>query len=295
MPEDDDGKRLDAALGTLYPSLGLRARRRLWEWHRVFLDGRAVGPGAYVRAGQRIELVDDVGEAPEPEASLWGEIRIAALTADYAALFKPGGLPSARVGGGRNYSVEEYLRKNWGRFAGGDAPLLCNRLDTGTSGLLLLAFGQDKLERFRMLEAAGAVKKNYYALVRGTAPDELYLDNALDISGHKKTLARSAPDPDATRHSAARRLAVFEHDGAEASLLDVLIRRGARHQIRAHLACAGFPILGDLLYGGESNGTAGNIMYLHHYRIAFEGFCAEVPPSWALAAAFTASLQGDSQ
>lgn len=295
VPEDDDGKRLDAALGSLYPSLGLRARRRLWQWRRVLLDGRAAGPGACVRAGQRIELVDEVDEAPEPDASLWGEIHIAVLTAGYAAIFKPGGLPSARVCGSRNYSVEEYLRENWGRFAGGDAPLLCNRLDTGTSGLLLLAFGQEKLERFRMLESVGAVRKSYCALVRGAAPAELYLDNALNTSGRKKTLALNAPDPDAARHSAARRLAVFEHGGAEASLLDVLIRRGSRHQIRAHLACAGFPILGDLLYGGESNGAACNIMYLHHYRIAFEGFYAEIPPSWPLAAAFTASLKGGSQ
>lgn len=297
VDENAHGQRLDAALASLYPQLGLRARRRLWEWCRVLLDGREAGPGAYVRAGQKIEVVPTgAGQGTGPagaESPLWGEVRIVAATESYAAAYKPGGLPSARVSGGRNYSVEEYLRENWAKFGAGEAPLLCNRLDTPTSGLLLLSFGPKNLERFKTLEAAGAVKKYYYALVRGAAPDELYLDRALDTAGREKTLVRPEADRDATRHSAARRLSLLERAGEECSLLEVLIKRGARHQIRAHLASAGFPIVGDSMYGtgaGESAassaGSAENgIMHLHHCRIAFEGFSAEAPPPWP---AFTA-------
>lgn len=274
VPQSEHGKRLDAAMGALFPDMGLRARRRLWEWCRVLLDGREVSPGEYVRAGQRLELVP---EATEPESDLWGELRLVASSDKYCAVFKPAGLPSARISGGRNKSAEEYLRENWATFGQGRPPLLCNRLDTETSGLLLLAFGQDNLESFKTMEAAGEVKKHYLALVSGQAPAELYLDRRLNMAGRAKTLVLDEPDPDKSRHTLVRRLEFMQHKDCEASVLDVCIRRGARHQIRAHLASAGLPIIGDALYGG----AADTLMYLHHRRIEFEAFAAEEAAPWA--------------
>ena len=65
------------------------------------------------------------------------------------------------------------------------------------------------------------------------------------------------------------------------SLLELTILRGARHQIRAHLADAGFPIVGDAQYGLESTSRAGR-MYLHHFSIALPGFRAEAAPDWRI-------------
>lgn len=274
ISQDDEGKRLDAALAAFYPDMGLRARRRLWEWCRVLLDGRAAGPGAYARAGQTLEIIPLESASPGDDF-LWKGVRVINSTDSFCAIFKPAGLPSAAVKGGRNHSVEEFVRDNWSRFGAGEPPLLCNRLDTPTSGLLLWAFGRDNVERFRVLETEGRVEKRYYALVRGAAPEELYMDSALDMAGREKTRVLDTPDADRARHSAAVRLALLERKGEEASLMDVTIRRGARHQIRAHLAAAGFPIIGDALYG-----FGGDMLFLHNYRVSFAGFSAEEAPAW---------------
>ena len=60
------------------------------------------------------------------------------------------------------------------------------------------------------------------------------------------------------------------------TLLQITIQRGARHQIRAHLAAAGHPIVGDHLYGRHP----GRVMYLHHAAISLPGFEAQCPPPW---------------
>lgn len=293
VPENDHGKRLDAALATLYPEFGLRARRRLWGWCRVLLDGRAAGPGVYVRAGQRIEVIQPGVEKAVSESDRWAEIHLVTASSDYAAVFKPAGIPSARVDGSDRRSAEEYLTENWAYYGEGVPPLLCNRLDTATSGLLLLAFGQENLERFRALEAEGAVKKYYYALVRGVPPATSYLDSALNMADREKTLVLHEPDPDPVRHTAVRRLAMFKRGRGNISLLEVLIRRGARHQIRAHLAEAGFPIMGDVLYGDPADAAAEDNMYLHHYRISFADFCAEAQPDWSEAAPLTPTAESE--
>ena len=56
------------------------------------------------------------------------------------------------------------------------------------------------------------------------------------------------------------------------------IAKGARHQIRAHLAAYGYPILGDTIYEKTENDEGR--LYLHHARIIFPGFTAVCPPQW---------------
>lgn len=277
--QDEAGKRLDAALERHCPGLGLRARRRLWEWCRITLDGREAAPGAIVRAGQKLEVLPLRTAGPGTDLP-WGEIRPLEATPAFCAIYKPGGIASARLDGGGRYSAEEYVLDNWPALglpaAPPAAPMLCNRLDAATSGLLLWAFGMKNYESFRAMEARGEALKHYLALVRGQTPDELYLDAALGTDGGGKTRVFARAEPDAVRHTRARRLAVIECAGHAASLLEVQIRRGARHQIRAHLGAAGFPIIGDKLYGGE----AAPVMYLHHRRIEFPAFAAEAPAPW---------------
>jgi 23S rRNA pseudouridine1911/1915/1917 synthase len=275
------GQRLDRALEVLLPESGLRARRRMIESGRVLLDGAACGPACKVRQGQRLELLEigpGRGDAPEER-----RIVLVERQGDFAVVRKPAGLHSATLAGGGGASAEEQLP---GIFPG-EAPLLLNRLDQGTSGLLLVGLAPDAEARFRALEAEGRVEKEYLAVALGTVEGAVLM-NRLDTADRKRTRVLRETDPDPARWTRVEPLGGFERSPkageaiAEAglTLLRVVIRRGARHQIRAHLAGTGHPLLGDALYGGP----AAERLHLHHRRIRIEDgqgvFEAVSEPEW---------------
>jgi 23S rRNA pseudouridine1911/1915/1917 synthase len=240
--------------------------------------------------------------------------RIITAGEDFAAFGKIEGVASAALAGGGKDSVEAMLDRHWPEiwklYAGEqnipdqplpDRPLLCNRLDAETSGLLTAAFSADKADVFRLYEREGKVRKKYLALVHGFAPEYLLMPKTLDTYKRRSTLVLQREDMDYTRHTRAVLLKnIHAVDGDEPagrewraalrylmglsgsfSLLEVTILRGARHQIRAHLADAGFPIVGDSLYGPASSARAGR-MFLHHFSVDLPGFQATWMPDWDL-------------
>lgn len=391
------GKRLDAALAALFPDYALRARRRLWEWCDILVDGVPRQPAFKVRPGQAIlvthkidpgiadmpeakkdetappaeapagpelealidELVEelppqltallqdtdallaaDLDRLPDPDSLELEDLSkaraaydekvleflrnyrpsIVAADNNFVALTKPQGIASAALAGGESGSIEEIIAAHWPEiwesYAPGkpcpERPVLCNRLDGGTSGLLLAAFSSQAGDLFREYERQGKARKKYLALVHGAAPEHLLMNKALDTYRRKTTLVLPHLDRDFTRHSKAILLETFSAptpvgespaepgsdplnvEPVEASgliylagltgalsLLEVTIQRGARHQIRAHLAEAGFPIVGDTAYGLESTSRAGR-MFLHHFEISLPGFRARWMPDWNL-------------
>jgi 23S rRNA pseudouridine1911/1915/1917 synthase len=230
-----------------------------------------------------------------------------ALGSGYAALRKPAGLHTARLAGGAAASFEEFLALHWAdlwRSRQPDAPVpppprLVTRLDRETSGLLLglmdaaLAAEED----FRSLEREGGVEKIYLGLAHGAVRGPLLIRAGLETRKRRRTKVLPLPDSDATRHTRVtplrlldgaflRRKGILGEEAAQAllkrpfTLIRARILRGSRHQIRAHLAGAGFPLLGDPLYGEGSDG-AGRL-YLHHAAISLPGFFALDPPDWEL-------------
>ena len=286
----EGGQRLDAFLTAIFPELGLRGRRRLCSSGRVRVDGKIVRPGERLRPGQNISWSQEPLNTP-PEG-----FRLVWANGGYCAFSKPAGLPSARLAGGLNGSAEACLESLWPRLAADftgysgqplpeNAPLLCNRLDAPTSGLLLGAFSRAALQDYRRLELEGRIEKYYYALVWGEAPESLRLEQALDTDSRRKTRVLEHKEEDRTRHTLAEKPsspATMDFVGHQepVSLLRTLIRRGARHQIRAHLTWAGFPIVGDHLYAPDKNPNPEAPLYLHHFRIRFMGMETETPLPW---------------
>ncbi len=326
FPDDQEDIRLDVAIKGIFSALSLREIRRILSNHHLKLNGRRAMKGSLVKAGDRLELIPHSPEDPlksagafaekhtrplppehvaaaaplnipkraaDNDAPQWGEgpasVHVIKQNDRFAALFKPAGLHSVELKNRGGDSLEELLAETWTEhFAA--APILLNRLDLLTSGIVLAAFSQDAIKQYQNWEAAGLVNKTYYALVHGATANALKLTRALDMDSRIKTRVLPKDDPDPRRHTSAQALLTLSgeacaalvkhlklaHNPESVSLLKVTIQRGARHQIRAHLAAAGHPIVGDHLYGS----LPGKTMYLHHAAISLPDFEAHCPPPW---------------
>lgn len=185
-----------------------------------------------------------------------------------------------------------YLQKT-GAYSGENAdftPALCNRLDTNTSGLVVCGKNLHALQAVNALFATpGAVRKEYLAIAHGAAGK----------IGEKKILRNFfAKDPK------TKKLRIFnDGDGNEIiteftvldvaenhSLLSVSPLTGRFHQIRAHLAHIGHPLVGDKKYGGKPSPPA-PAQLLHCRRLEIPetplypaGIAFEAPPPQNFAA-----------
>lgn len=252
--------RLDQALAQDM-GLGLRRCRDLIDRHLVTVDGRIMRKGDLVCPGQRIVLTPEA--QPDPMVVSCPDVVIVARDKGFAALAKPGGLHTAA---GRGLACLESLLPSLG-LAGWR---LVNRLDQPTSGLVLAAAGSEDEAAYKAWQNQGLVRKWYLALAHGVVGELELRGRILDA---KRTVVRvTEEDDDRTRWTWVWPLAAVGTD----TLVLVRILKGRRHQIRAHLAHAGHPLRGDLVYGrGETGG-----LFLHHWRVDMPAFSATASPAW---------------
>lgn len=271
VPQDWHGKRLDQALELLLPDSGLRERKRAWERGAVLVDGRPRPKGYRVQAGQELSLRE--GGADEAQSPTVPDgVRVVGQKSGFvAAVYKPAGVHSAAIAGRTGLSVEGALGALWP----GQKAVLVNRLDQPTSGLVLVALTPEARDFYRAAEDENRVRKSYLALVEGLVAGSLVLDRALDMDNRRLVrVLDTEGGPLRTTHVEPVR--VFESAGT--TLVRARIAKGARHQIRAHLAHAGHPIVGDAQYG---HGNEGQPLYLHHGLVSLPGFEAKAVPEWA--------------
>lgn len=164
---------------------------------------------------------------------------------------KPAGLPvhAGRAGGP---SVEDYFPE-WRQ--GRQGPWLAHRLDRDTAGCLAVALKKSALVAAQGMFAAGAVEKIYWAVVRGVPAAA---EGVVDLALAKATLGNSwkmVGAQDGMTAVTAWRVLGQEKNCA---WIEFSPKTGRTHQIRAHAASMGHPILGDAVYGGG----AGKLMLL---------------------------------
>jgi 23S rRNA pseudouridine1911/1915/1917 synthase len=284
------GARVDQFVAGAVPGLSVAAARRLVALGAVRVDGRAAKKGARLVAGQTVDL-DDAGSAAEGEdarrvrADPAVPVTILFVDEAFVAVDKPAGVPSQPQAPGETGTAANGLVARFPECAtaspdpreGG----LVHRLDTGTSGVLLAARTTAAWSSLRALLSQAGCEKTYLAEVVGTPADTGESNAPIGRVGRRGARVRvdgggRNPLPAHTTWE------VLERRG-ETTLMRVRLSKGRTHQVRAHLAAAGHPIVGDDVYGdgvGDLRLHAATVRFAHPdsgHEILIEA----PPPDWA--------------
>ncbi|MFT3836449.1 MAG: RluA family pseudouridine synthase [Myxococcaceae bacterium] len=285
------GERLDRYVVSRISELSRARVQALIEAGQVRVDGKAARASHRLRGAETIEVEVP---APEPIELKPEAIPLSVVFQDkhLLVLDKPAGLvvhPGAGNKGGTLVNALLHHVKDLAGIGGELRPGIVHRLDKDTSGLMVVAKTQAALEALQKAFASREVDKRYLALVAGRPADSGEFDtlhgrdprNRLKFSGRVKRGKQAV-----TRFAVRRRF-------AEAALVEIELLTGRTHQIRMHFAEAGFPLLGDALYGGRKQSKSPYIarQALHAASLSFAhpktgkplSFKAEPPADFARA------------
>ena len=295
IADDDDGIRLDRWFKRHSPDISFNIVSRWARTGQLRVNGNRAAPGDRVEAGQTIQFpsADAMPErTARPERTrepLTDEevelVREMVIHEDAHAfvLNKPPGL--ATQGGTKTH---HHLDKLLDGLAdeNSNRPKLVHRLDKDTSGALLVAKTARSAGHFAKSFSGRTARKVYWALVVGVPSlDDGLIDAPLakqpGTGGEKMHIDEENGLPARTRWR------VIDRAGNRAAWVELQPLTGRTHQLRAHMAAIGHPIVGDAKYGGPEAFLTGGIsrkLHLHARRIRIDApdgvidVTADLPP-----------------
>ncbi len=243
IPETARGLRLDQALAALFPDFS-RSRLKAWiDSGRVSVDGikpRArdlVSGGEWIRIDPLNEAVVEV--APEP-------IPLDIVFEDEALLIvaKPAGLVVHPGAGNPSATLQNALLSHDAQLAQLPRAGLIHRIDKDTSGLLVVAKTLEAHTRLVRALAGHEIEREYEAVATGVMTAGGTVNAPIDRHrvDRLKMAVRAGGREAITHYRVVERFAAHTH-------VRVHLETGRTHQIRVHLAHAGFALIGDPLYG----------------------------------------------
>jgi 23S rRNA pseudouridine955/2504/2580 synthase len=272
ITDEEDGIRLDRWFRRRFPSLTHGRLEKLLRTGQVRVDGARAKANARLVTGQVVR-VPPLGDALEPAPKVEREvsdkdaemIRACVIYKDKSVIIlnKPSGL--AVQGGTHTYRHLDGMLDAL-KFDATERPRLVHRLDRDTSGVIVLA---------RTARAAAALgrsfkqkdaRKIYWALVVGTpAPLRGTINLALiKKEGPRAERVTAADDDDEDAKHAITHYSVITSVSTKFSWVAFMPMTGRTHQIRAHAAAIGAPIVGDGKYGNFDSQPGGEIPHRLH-------------------------------
>jgi 23S rRNA pseudouridine1911/1915/1917 synthase len=272
---EDAGRRLDLYLASRLPDLSRTRIQELIEEGRVRLNERLV------RRAQRIMPGDvvDIQILPRPPLRAAPEeipLDVLYEDEDVIVVNKPAGMVVHAGAGAHKGTLVNALLHHFGTLSGVGGSLrpgIVHRLDRGTSGAMVVARNDVAhrvlAEQFR----SRAISKTYVALLHGRMPRESgSIERPITRDPQRRTRMTARLGHGRAAQTNWR---ILLHLG-NLTLVEAEPRTGRTHQIRAHFAAAGHPLVGDTLYGaprqirlaGASLGPLGRV-FLHAARLQF--------------------------
>lgn len=263
--------RLDKYLMEQFPALGLGRLNKALRENKIKLNGKKQPLATRVQNGDviRVYLLDDQLGLTYQEGPEFLQARAPAEfiyeNDDLIVANKPAGIP---VDGDESDTLlNRVLRRLYEekRWDAAHEPRLCHRLDTGTSGLVIVAKTPEAEELFLAAIKNREVKKTYLCVTFGRPmPPDATLGGYL-LKDADRGIVKIVEEKQPGAKEVETRYETIAVSGRLA-LLKVQLITGRTHQIRAHMASIGCPILGDSKYG---NNTANREL-----KLKYQALCA---------------------
>lgn len=282
VPDTMDGERLDKAVVALVDGASRARVKRAIEDGAVKVNGRAVPKGGVVKAGDLIQVdaaavtSGDAPCVPEPDAPL----AVRHESPKVLVVDKPAGQATAPLRAEEKGTLANALVGRHPELAGVGycprEPGIVHRLDTETSGLVVVARTKPAFDALKAALQGERIDKEYLLVCAGEGlPDRGTIE--YPIANHPKDkkrvypcihprdVMRYAPRPATTQYEVEKRV-------GEWALVRAKAARAVRHQLRAHFAALGHPLAGDELYGGRTvPGLARHALHAARVRYAGDG------------------------
>ncbi len=241
VQEHLSGQRLDQIIPGSIPSLSRRKSRKVIDLGGVFVDGKRVKQASRkLRTGQKVKVTVGTTMAVVKNAP---EHRVVFEDQQVVVVVKPAGLHSVPTlesdKGNLQWQLAQSRESLW----------TIQRLDLGTSGLLVFAKTELAEQSLSQQMKERKVNRRYLGLVAGQLTGEFSCDSAIGGKEAFTTIVSRKVIGDVT-------------------LIEATLQTGRTHQIRIHCQELGYPILGDKTYGGPSWKFAHHA--LHAHQLSFD-------------------------
>lgn len=304
IKENEAGQRFDKYLAKLLSKAPKGFVYKMLRKKNIKLNDKKASGGEKLQPRDRVSvyLSDETFAkfSPSREVSYESGEKLNILYEDAHILLvnKPAGMLSQRASG-KEPSLVEYLigylvesgqltREELATFH----PSVCNRLDRNTSGIIACGKSLTGLQELARLFSGRLLHKKYLCIVKGVIKKEKFIKGYLhkDEKCNKVTIQEKGTPETVPIETRYRPICT----NGKVTLLEVELITGRTHQIRAHLASVGHPIIGDFKYGERAVNEAYRSRYglnsqlLHSYRLEIPLLTGTL--SYLSDRAFTAAL-----